>query len=167
VQVVEKRTKRAKQRAARRARCHQAKERAIQQAALWGRPQQEKETSDSASGAAGKASARERNERCRERRGGEDIGMRKKRTVQRAARRGAQDVGKRRKRAIQRAARPLRHQQEKETSDATSGAAGKTSARERNERFSERRSRWGVGGRKKRAMQRAAPRARRRQLLVA
>jgi hypothetical protein len=43
--------------------------------------------SDSASGAAGMSSTRERNERFRERRGERVVGVRKKRAIQRAARR--------------------------------------------------------------------------------
>jgi hypothetical protein len=65
-----------------------------------------KETSDTASGAAGKTSAGERNKRCRERHCGQDVYQRKKRATQRAAQR-------------------VRRQQEKETSDAASGTAGK------------------------------------------
>jgi hypothetical protein len=45
----------------------------------------------------------------------------------------------RNKRTIQRAAWQTTRRQEKQTIDAASGAAGKASARERNERFSERR----------------------------
>jgi hypothetical protein len=98
------------------------------------------ETSDSVSSAAGKTLARERNERCSKQRGGQGVGNRKKRAIQRAARRA-------------------RRQQEKETRDAASGVAGKASARERNERFSEWCSRQDVGERKQRAMQRTARRA--------
>jgi hypothetical protein len=96
------------------------------------------------SGAAGKASARERNERFSKRRGG-------------------QRVGKSKKRAIQPAARRTCCRWEKETNDSASGTAGVMSAGERYERFSERRGGRGVGGRKERAIQRAARRARRRK----
>jgi hypothetical protein len=85
---VEKRTKQAMQRAARRARRRQEKEtsdvvsgagqnvdkrtkQAMQRAAAQARRPQETETSDAASGAAGKTSTSERNERCSERRGGQ------------------------------------------------------------------------------------------------
>jgi hypothetical protein len=65
-------------------------------------------------------STRERNERFSERHGGEDVNKGKKGPIQQAARRG-------------------RHRQSKGMSDAVSGAAGKTSTSDRNERFSERR----------------------------
>jgi hypothetical protein len=86
--------------------------------------------SDSASGAAGKASKRERNERFSERRG--------ERVV----------VG-RKKRAIQRAVWRARRRKEKETSDSASGAAGVSPAGERNGRFSNRRGERVIRGRKK------------------
>jgi hypothetical protein len=69
---------------------------------------------DAASGTAGKASARERNERFNKRRGG--LG-----------------VEKRRKRAIQQAARRDRRPREKETRDSVSGAVCKALSRETNE----------------------------------
>jgi hypothetical protein len=77
-----------------------------------------RETSDTASGAVGKVSARQRNERFSERRGG-------------------RGVVKRKKGAIQRAARRARCRQEQVMSDEASGAAGKASSSARNERFSE------------------------------
>jgi hypothetical protein len=88
------------------------KKRAILRAALWGWqracPRQEKETSDSVSGAAGIAagtsSASERNKRFRERRCGDG---------------GGHVVGKRKKRAIEHG--------------VAGRAAGTSSARERNE----------------------------------
>jgi hypothetical protein len=78
------------------------------------------ETSDTASGAAGEVLAGERNEQCNKRRRGQGLVTRKKR-------------------AIKRAARWTRGRQENETSGAARGAAGNASARERNERCSERR----------------------------
>jgi hypothetical protein len=99
--------------------------------------------------AAAMSSARERNERFSERRGGQDVAKRKKQAMQRAA---------------QRACR----RQEKETSDSVSGTAGKTlprernkhvasgaagktstATRERNARFSQRRTGQDVNNRKK------------------
>jgi hypothetical protein len=68
--------------------------------------------SDAACGVAGKMSVREKNERCSEWCGG-------------------QDVDKGRKRGMQRAARRARPQRENETSDAASGVVGKTSTREK------------------------------------
>jgi hypothetical protein len=85
---------------------------------------------DTASGVVGKVLARERNERFGERH-------------------ARQGVGKRMKRAIQWVAGRAGRRQEKEMSDAASSAAGKTSARERNERFSERHDGQAVGKRKK------------------
>jgi hypothetical protein len=87
----------------------------------------------------GKASARERNERFSDRR-------------------SVQGVGKRKKRAIQRAAQQARRLQDTETSDSASGAAGNSSARIRNEWFSEGRSGQNFDECKKRAMQQASPR---------
>jgi hypothetical protein len=60
---------------------------------------------------------------------------------------------------MQRAARQATRRQENETSDTASGATDKTSATERNERFSERRGGQGVIKTKKQAIQRAARRA--------
>jgi hypothetical protein len=137
------------------------KKRAIARAALWGWRRacrrQERETSDSATGAvvmaAGMSSARERNERFGQLRTGDG---------------GGHVLGKRSKRAIPRAAlwgwRRALHPQEKETGDSASGAvgmaAGIASARERNERFCERRCGDGgghcIGKRKKRAILPAA-----------
>jgi hypothetical protein len=74
-------------------------------------------------------------------------------------RRGGRVVGVKKKRAIQRVARWATCQQEKEIHDSASGAAGVLSAGERNERFSKRHGGRVVGGRKIRAMQRAALRA--------
>jgi hypothetical protein len=81
--------------------------------------------SDAASGVAGKTSARELHERFSEQRGGRVVGGRKELAIQQVARRECcwRETG---------------------TSDSASGAAGKTSKRERNERFSERRSGQGV-----------------------
>jgi hypothetical protein len=91
-----------------------------------------------------KASTRERKKRCSQQRGGQDVGMRKKRVIQPAARRA-------------------RCQQDKETSYAASSTAGKTSARERNDICSERHGAEDVSKREKRAVRQAAWRARRRQ----
>jgi hypothetical protein len=90
------------------------KKRAIQRAARWTCRRREEQTSDSASGTVGKMSKRERNKRFSERCGGCVIGGRNKQAIQRAARRA-------------------RCRKEKETSDSTSGAAGKASSRETNE----------------------------------
>jgi hypothetical protein len=90
----------------------------MQSAARRARRRQEIETSDEASGVAGKTSATERNERYSERRGGQVVGKRKKRVIQRASRRASR-------------------RQKKETSDSASGTAGKPSARVTNERCCE------------------------------
>jgi hypothetical protein len=87
------------------------KKRAMQGAVRRARRRQDKETSDTASGAEGKTSTRQRNDLCSERHGG-------------------QEVSKREKRDMQRASRWAIRQQAKETSDAASGVSRKTSTSE-------------------------------------
>jgi hypothetical protein len=90
-----------------------SEKRVMQLVARRATPRRMIETRDAASGTAGKMSARETNERRSERRGGQDVGEKRKRALQQAARASCR--------------------QDKETSNAGSGTAGKTSARERNE----------------------------------
>jgi hypothetical protein len=106
------------------------KKRAIQRAARWACSRWQKEWSDSARGAAAKASKRERNERWSE-------GVNR------------QGVEKREKQEIQRVARRTRRRKEKETSDSVSGPVGVSSAGERKDRFSDRHGGRIIGGRKK------------------
>jgi hypothetical protein len=168
----------------------------MQRVAQRARRRQQKETSESATDAAGVALAGERNERFSERRGGQDVEKRKKRAIQPAARRacrrretGTSDsasgaAGKESKRernepfserhggsvvtgrgelAIQPAARRVRRGKEKETSNSTSGTVGVSSPGVRNEQFIEPRCEGFVAGSKERAIQRVALRVRRRQ----
>jgi hypothetical protein len=154
------------------------KKRAIPRAALRGwrralRPQ-EKETSDSSSGAAGMAAgmscATERNERFWERRCGDDgghiVGKRKKRAIQNGTagmaagrtsaternegdseRRGGQDLRDRMKRALLRAALGAIERNKRLSEPRGGHRGGQSSARERSERFSERRCGDGGGHR--------------------
>jgi hypothetical protein len=61
------------------------KKRAMQRAVRWAKRRRVKETRDTASGAAGKMSTRERKKRCSQRRGGHAASERKKRVMLQAA----------------------------------------------------------------------------------
>jgi hypothetical protein len=151
-----------------------AREQPRQRPARQTRNRQQKERSNSASGTAGRASARERNELYSERSGGQGIEKRKKRAIEREARRACRRQDKQTSDSASGAAGVLSAGER--NSDSASSAAGVSSARERNgrfsdrrggrviggrkkQRFSKRRGGQGVGKRKKRAIQRTARRA--------
>jgi hypothetical protein len=111
-QHIKNRKKRANQRVARQARAGRLNE-TTQRAAPRAKSRQEKVTTEAETVAVGKATARERNEQCSERRGGQDGGAAGKASARErnerfSERRGGQDVEKRTKQAIQRAARRAR-----------------------------------------------------------
>jgi hypothetical protein len=106
----------------------------MQRAAQRARRQRPKESSDAASGEAGKTSTMQRNKRYSERRGGQVVDKRKKQAMRGAAWRASR-------------------RQAKATSDAASGVVGKSSTSGRNQRRSERRGGQDVDKQKKRGIQ--------------
>jgi hypothetical protein len=127
------------------------RKRAIQQAARWACHPWEKETGNSVSGTAGKASARERNEQFSKQLTG--VLSAEERNERLSKLRGWRVYSGRKIRAIQQAVRRACRQREKETSHTASVTAGQMSTSTRNNRRRQRNVVRDIDDGNKRSMQ--------------